>query len=64
MSDTWPREQILQDNQTVLIYLLHLNCVGSLAAYNLKYSYHWRGLYFSGLTQNGLGVSVYTKIIL
>lgn len=39
MPDAWSREQVLQNNQSAVIYLLYLNCAEMLATYNLKYSY-------------------------
>lgn len=39
MPDTWSREQMLQNNRSVIIYLLYLNCAEMLATYNLKYPY-------------------------
>lgn len=39
MPDTWSKEQMLQNNQSVIIYLLYLNCAEMLATYNLKYTY-------------------------
>ena len=43
MPDTWSRERILQNNQSIVIYLLYLNCAEMLATYNLKYTYIGEG---------------------
>lgn len=63
MSDTGSREPVLQNNQSVVIYLIYLNFAEILATYNLKYTYIGEGFISHDSHKRHLE-SIYTKIIL